>query len=71
MRCPHCKNKLLQKSGTSTRLRIRGTVEFSDEGVCKSQCYWCHQAVEIPIGLKKGAEDEETFTLTLPPDKGA
>jgi hypothetical protein len=72
MRCPSCSNKLLQKSGTHTRLRIRGIVEFDADGLCKAQCYWCRQDVTIPmVALRKSAVEEETFLIPLPPPKPA
>lgn len=51
MRCPGCRNKLLQKSGSSTRLRTHGPIEFTENGICKAQCYWCKTPVEVP-GVK-------------------
>lgn len=52
MRCPHCKNKVLQKSGDSVRLRAHGPVEFHDDGTCKTKCHWCKQPVVIPLALQ-------------------
>jgi len=69
VRCPHCRNKLLQKSGTSTRLRIRGVVEFNEVGLGKAECYWCHQLVDLPVELKRAATDEEKFTIPVAPAK--
>lgn len=66
MRCPACKNKLLQKSGSTTRLRIQGAVEFDSQGVARAQCYWCKAAVEVPIDLRKAESvDEENFTISV------
>lgn len=66
MRCPHCRNKLLQKSSSddSTRLRIEGPVEFDKDGLCKSRCYWCKSEVTLPIDLRK-ADDEVPPKLVL------
>lgn len=63
MRCPHCSNKLLQKSGSETRLRIEGVVSFDEQGVGRAKCFWCKSQVTIPVELKKAAEDEERFTI--------
>lgn len=65
MRCPKCANKLLQKSGTSTKLRITGCVEIGDDGIAKAQCFWCKSTVELPIELKKSdaVVDEERFII--------
>lgn len=65
MRCPSCGNKLLQKSGSSTRLRITGVVEFSDDGEAHAQCFWCKTRVQLPITLKQPAEDEERFVIRV------
>lgn len=51
MRCPHCANRLLQRTGSATRLRIKGLVEFDDAGHATAQCYWCGQRVQVPIQL--------------------
>jgi pyruvate-formate lyase-activating enzyme len=53
MRCPHCKNHVLQKSGTQIRLRTRGPLTFDEDGICRTECYWCHTPVEIPIEIKQ------------------
>jgi len=65
MKCA-CGGKLLQKSGTTTRVRITGAVEFVD-GVCKSQCFWCKGPVTLPLQLRAdGPVDEEQFVLREP-----
>jgi len=64
MRCPNCKNKVLQKSGKVTRLRTEGAHEFDENGVCHAKCYWCKSAIEVPIRVSKDAElTRETFVL--------
>lgn len=64
MRCPHCKNRLLQKSGSRTRVRTQGPLVFDQDGVCRAQCFWCGEAVEIPLELRKGVSvDSERFLL--------
>lgn len=63
MRCPKCDNKLIQKSGSSTRLRLKGAIEFTDDGLCKARCHWCNSEVTMPLELKKAATDEENFTI--------
>ena len=68
MRCPHCKNKLVQKSGDVTRVRVQGVLEFDAEG-CRSRCYWCKQEVTIPIRMSTDGDpipDEEAFHLQEP-----
>ena len=63
MRCPHCDNKVLQKSGSSTRLRTHGPIEFGDDGIVKAKCYWCKQLVEVPIELTKAVLENERFVI--------
>lgn len=72
MRCPHCKNRLLQKSGAKTRLRTQGPLVFNGDGVCHTKCYWCGEAVEVPLELSKSAlVPTEKFTIPQPePSKG-
>lgn len=65
MRCPHCKNKVLQKSGTQTRVRVQGQITIDDQGVCRAQCYWCKSEIEIPLRLAANTfVESETFLLT-------
>lgn len=65
MRCPSCKNKVLQKSGDTTRLRTHGPLEFTDNGVCKTKCYWCKSELELPVQIQEGvAVPEERFVLS-------
>ena len=52
MRCPHCHNKVVQKTGDITRIRAGGPVEFAADGVCRTKCYWCKHDVELPLQLK-------------------
>ena len=52
MRCPHCKDRLLQKSDGETRLRIRGAIRIDANGIVKAQCHWCREEVELPLMLK-------------------
>jgi hypothetical protein len=64
MRCPHCKNHVLQKSGERTKLRIQGPVFFDRQGKCKATCFWCKSEVELPLRLLGGVPIEsETFLL--------
>lgn len=62
MRCPHCKNKLLQKSGDSTRLRTEGPIVFT-KAECRSKCYWCKADVTIPVTLQDVPVEAERFFL--------
>lgn len=71
MRCPHCKNKLLQKSGSKTRLRTEGVHEWDEEGVCTAKCFWCKSMVEIPVQIRDGITVEsEQFILRKAGTKG-
>lgn len=64
MRCPHCKNRVLQKSGKVTRVRSQGPVTFTQDGVCRARCYWCKGEIDLPIRLEDSAEViEEMFIL--------
>ena len=63
MRCPKCKNHILQKSGSRTRLRTKGPIAF-ETGVCKTQCYWCGGSIEIPVEIREGTPiSSETFVI--------
>lgn len=65
MKCPQCRNHVLQKSGSRTRLRIQGPVVFDENGLCHALCYWCKSEVLLPLSIQKGTPiDEERFVLT-------
>ena len=65
MRCPKCKNQVLQKSGATTTLRTEGRLTFNDSGVCLAKCFWCKEPVEIPIQIKDDVPiSEERFYVS-------
>lgn len=51
MRCPNCKNKVIQQTGDTVRIRLRGAVELTGDG-CRAQCHWCKQPIELPLMLR-------------------
>lgn len=64
MRCPHCKNHLLQKSGSRVRVRTQGPIEFDDDR-CRAKCYWCGSEVDLPLQIQTGAPiAQEQFLLS-------
>ncbi len=65
MRCPHCKNRILQKAGSQTRLRLEGPLAFGEDGIAEAKCYWCKGVVKgLPVQLAPGTSvDAETFVL--------
>jgi hypothetical protein len=66
MRCPRCKNKLLQKSGTRTRVRTKGPLVFTEDGKCSAQCYWCGEPVAVPLELRKDLwVDSERYIIAV------
>ncbi len=52
MKCPRCKNTVLQKSEQGARVRTKGPLEFS-KGACTAKCYWCGEKVSLPLELRK------------------
>ena len=62
MRCT-CGNKVLQKSGSSVRLRAHGPIEFHDDGTCKTKCYWCKSDIQIPLRIVADNVPTENFLL--------
>lgn len=67
MRCPECHNRVLHRSGTVTRLRLQGPVEFDNEGTARGKCYWCKQDIKLPIQLIPGTEIEQPEVFILSP----
>jgi len=64
MRCPECKQKILQKSGDRVRLRAHGPVEFHKSGTCHTKCHWCKAEVVIPLAIQDSEQiPNERFVL--------
>jgi hypothetical protein len=64
VRCPQCKNKVLQKSENGVRLRTKGAIRFDKDGHCTAQCYWCGTEVQVPVQLtEKIVPEPERFIL--------
>lgn len=63
MRCPQCKNKILQKAGDAIRVRTQGPITFQD-GLCKSKCYWCKSDIALPLEIQPDTQiPSERFVL--------
>ena len=62
MRCPKCKNSILQKSNGETKIRTKGPMVFSKSGACTTKCFWCGEPVAVPLELRKA----ERFILKPP-----
>jgi hypothetical protein len=68
MRCPHCKNKLIQRQGDTTRIRARtveGPLLIKSDGL-HTQCFWCKADVVIPMSVGVDVPAERFF-LGPPP----
>lgn len=69
LRCPHCNNRVLQKSDAGTKVRIEGPIQFDTEGVAHAKCYWCKSDVTLPIQLSDktalSTGDDEHFYLPV------
>jgi ribosomal protein S27E len=52
MRCPKCKESLVQTSpdGDEIRLRITGQIVYRG-GALEVQCYWCKEPLVLPASL--------------------
>ena len=62
MRCPHCNNKLIQKSGSETKIRTKGKQIIDSNNRYRTQCFWCNEPVELPLRIVEGTEiPSETF----------
>jgi hypothetical protein len=68
MKC-HCKGSLIQKSASGgLDLRIKGKVTVDDAGL-HAQCFWCGDAVTLPLELKKGVPVVQAERLIIPAKK--
>ena len=64
MRCPKCKNKVIQKVGDVIRIRSDGPMEFTAGGECRTLCHWCKNPITLPIRLKDEVNlPSERFTI--------
>ena len=66
MKCPKCKNSLLQKTaGGDTKVRLKGRIVLAKAGGCDAQCFWCGEAVHVPLELRKAdpPKTRERFIL--------
>ena len=62
-RCPHCANRLIQKSAGGVKLRIQGAVTIDERGA-RGSCFWCKTEVALPLELAKSFElPEERFVI--------
>lgn len=34
-------------------MRTQGPLVFDQAGVCRTRCYWCGEAVEVPLELSE------------------
>lgn len=66
MRCPHCKNRILQKAGDETRLRIRGALKFDEDGNAHAQCHWCKNDIVVPVMLDYPSDDTPQERFVIP-----
>ena len=66
MRCAKCKNRILQRSGAETRLRIQGPVRFDESGIAIAKCHWCKQDIAVPIFLAPLDEEIATEKFFIP-----
>lgn len=62
MRCPKCKESVIQLKKSEMQLRIKGAVILNDAGL-HSKCYWCGEGVTLPIEVKR-VNVEPVFTFT-------
>jgi len=66
VRCPHCKNKVIQRVGDTTRIRAGGSVEFTPDG-CKTRCHWCKGEITLPLALQPDVDvPSERYLLSKP-----
>lgn len=73
MRCPQCKNKLVQRAGDVVRVRVKGILEIHPDGTCRAKCFWCNSDVAVPLALLPGqaATEGEKFTMGLDAKTGS
>ncbi len=50
-KCPKCKDRLIQRLGTMTRVRVEGPLEIDEAGNCFARCFWCKARVPVPLKL--------------------
>ena len=72
VRCPQCKNRIVQKSAEGTRVRAEGAITFDPSGVCRAKCFFCKSEVVLPLELSKSAAEPEPSRFVVPvPRRGS
>ncbi len=64
MKCPHCQNNVIQKSGDGHGLRFRiieKSLRRAPDGSIRALCFWCKSEVVLP--LKIADEPIERFII--------
>lgn len=65
MRCPQCRNRIVQKSADSVRIRSHGAITFYPDGSCFAKCFFCKSDVELPLELTKATSEEPEFVVEV------
>jgi hypothetical protein len=64
MRCPGCKNKVIQRSGREVKIRTKGKHVIDEDNRYWAQCFWCGHDIELPLQIKEGTPiPSESFYL--------
>jgi hypothetical protein len=66
MRCPRCKNKVVQQLPEAVRVRLEGPIELTAEA-CRAKCYWCKTPIDLPLILDP---TKVLMKYVLPPGSG-
>lgn len=69
LRCPSCKNRIVQKSASEVHVRARGALVFRADGTCYAQCFFCRALVDLPLELTKADAPKLLVTVGDRPGK--
>lgn len=64
MRCPNCRNKVIQRSGREVKIRTKGKHVIDENSRYWAQCFWCGEDIELPLEIREGTPiPSESFYL--------
>jgi hypothetical protein len=67
LRCPQCRNRIVQKASDGVHIRSQGAIVFTPDGKCIAKCFFCKTLVELPMELQKAVlpELEQKFVIEV------
>jgi hypothetical protein len=64
MKCPNCRNQIIQKTDEGFKLHVKGRIIWKGS-ICESKCYWCGEPVKVllPVDLDKAIRGNQRYVI--------